>query len=217
MIFYLVKQIGLRANDTQDTSVNQTCNEIFPFSRLYLEIIEKYRCPFCGKDTEMYRCTCDAFAKKLAKLQELYGDVNHETQVHLLPYENIYGRGKNITTSIKLLTMKEVCQIDPKLWDKAKKVVDMETNKSFSIINATYDGKDLEFICKDESGSGSIYKCSVKGIGYEHHKIYLGTPRRTPIYRPCDDTSLTRPYENENWRDIAEFADWPAFCKELKN
>lgn len=212
MIHYLIRRIGLRAYDnTQDPSVDQS--EIFPFSKLYLEINVKYRCPYCGKDTEMYRCTCNEFTEKFAKLQEKYGDMDHQTQIHLQPCENISCRNKSVKTTIEPLSIQEICLINPKLWNAAIKVDDMETNSSFSIINASYDGEKLEFICKDSSDS--IYKCSVNGIGYGKQKIYLGTPRKKSVYRPGDDRTLAYPYWDEHWDNVATFDGWDELCNEL--
>lgn len=215
-ILYEVTAIRL-LKAAQDTPVDEHC-EIFPFSRLYLEIRENYLCPFCGANTVMYKCTCDEFTEKFTRLQESYGDDDHQSMIHLYPYENIISCPcKNVTYSTRLLTKQEISQIDPMLWDNAMKVSDMETSRSFSIINPVYNGEDLEFICKDLQ-SGSIYNCSVTGIGgYKNHKFYLGIPRQKPVYRPGDDKTLTHSYKNENWQDLpgAEFSDWDELCKRL--
>ena len=153
------------------------------------------------------------FSEKFAKLQEKYGDMDHQTQIHLQPCENISCRNKSVKTTIEPLSIQEICLINPKLWNAAIKVDDMETNSSFSIINASYDGEKLEFICKDSSDS--IYKCSVNGIGYGKQKIYLGTPRKKSVYRPGDDRTLAYPYWDEHWDNVATFDGWDELCNEL--
>jgi len=216
MISYEVMLIRLRKN-TPDTPVDEHC-EIFPFSRLYLEIKEVYCCPCCNEQTTMYSCTCGDFLSKFSKMQESYGDENHESQIYLYPYENISScLCKNATNSTRLLTEQEISQIDPTLWNQAMKVSDMETDRSFSIINATYNEEVLEFVCREDIKPDNIYHCSVKGIGYKNHRIYLGILRQKPVYRPGDDKTLTHSYKNEHWQDLpeAEFSDWNSFCEKL--
>lgn len=200
-----------------NTSVgDQFCeNEQFPFSKLCVEIIETHRCPFCGKRTVMYRCDCKEFASRFAKLQESVNDKKHKTELHLHPYENLLSQSKNSTASIVPLTTQEISELGPDFWDDAEKVIDMESNRSFYVVNTIYDKGTINFICKDLQ-SKAIYRCSITGYGYKNHKIYLGVFYEERVCR--GDNSLMGNYSKEpRCEDFIVLDDWIAFCKKLKS
>ena len=191
-------------------------NEQFPFSRLCVEIIETHRCPFCGKRTVMYRCDCEEFASRFAKLQESVNDKKHKTELHLHPYENLLSQSKNSTASIAPLTTQEISELGPDFWDDAEKVIDMESNRSFYVVNAIYDDKGIiDFICKDLQ-SKAIYRCAITGYGYQNHKIYLGILYDEYVCR--GDVFLIGNYSKEpRCKDFIVFDDWNALCEKLKS
>ena len=109
-ISYHVKTIGLLPSYMRNPLIKgQFCeNEQFPFDRLYLEIKETNKCPFCGKETVMYRCDCEKFTVQLTKMQNFVLDEKHETVIHVYPYENLYGQTSNINVSVEQLTAHEI-------------------------------------------------------------------------------------------------------------
>lgn len=151
-IFYSVT-IRVHPQYEQGTlSQEEFCeNEQFPFDRLCVEIKETYHCPFCKSGVERFRCNCTKFSEKFAKLQESVDDKDHKTVLHLHPYENFFGQSKQaITISVKPLTAQEVAEFGPDFWDDAQKVINMQTKRSFYVVNPTYKKGEIAFIYKEK-------------------------------------------------------------------
>jgi len=194
---------------------DQFCeNEHFPFNRIYLEVKETHHCPFCGKGTVNFRCDCEEFERKLEKLQDAVHDEKHETMIHLEPYENLYHHCNDISFILKPLSMKEISKLGPNFWDKAQKLFDEKSKKSFFVTNLDYKEEELDFICK-EFQSKEVYRCSLMGIGYNKHKIYLGYIRKRVVSN--GDNTLGNRHLEEHWKNLAEFEDWNFLCEKLQS
>jgi len=192
-------------------------NEQFPFDRIYLEIKETHHCPFCGKSVVGHCCDCEEFTSQFAKLQESFHDESHETKLHVYPYENLLcDKKKDTKISVESLTPEEISKLGPDFWDDAEKVVDVKTNRSYYVVNSVYEEGNLDFTFKDLQ-TKAVCRCSMKGIGYKNHKIYLGVLRYRVAYRQGDDKTIGNSYRDPYWTDVAEFDDWNAFCEKIKS
>lgn len=214
-ILYSVKTIRLLPSYMRNPLIKgQFCEDEFPFDRLYLEIKETNKCPFCGKETVMYRCDCEKFTAQFTKMQDFVHDEKHETVIHVYPYENLCGQTNNINVSIEQLTAHEIEDLGPDFWDEARKVIDNEKNRSYFVVQLSYKEERLDFIYKDLQ-SKSVYRCSMEGYGYKKHKFYIGSLHRKIISH--GDKTLGNYHFEDAWKDLAEFSDWNELCEKLKS
>lgn len=217
-IFYSVKTIRLLPSYMRNSLIKgQFCeNEqfSFPFDRLYLEIKETNKCPFCGKETVMYRCDCEKFTAQFTKMQDFVHDEKHETVIHVYPYENLCGQTNNINVSIEQLTAHEIEDLGPDFWDDARKVIDNEKNRSYFVAQLSYKEERLDFIYKDLQFK-SVYRCSMEGYGYKKHKFYIGSLHRKTVSH--GDKTLGNYHFEDVWKDLVEFVDWNELCEKLKS
>ncbi len=190
-------------------------NEQFPFDRLCLEIKETHHCPFCGKGTVNSKCTCEEFATKLAKLQESVNDTKHKTKIHMDLYDNLLASGDNeVSIAMRQLTRQEIKDLGPDFWDDAQKLFDEKSNRSFFVSNVMYDGSKLDFTCKDLQ-SKAVFVCSLDGISYKNHKIYLGFNR---VKRISNGDNTPGNYRTKKyWKNVLKSKDWKDFCKKFRN
>ena len=213
-ISYLVKMKMSPYQVRNILSGGQFCeNEQFPFDRLCLEINETHHCPFCGKGTVNSNCDCEKFATQLAKLKSSINDNKHAIEIHMDPYENLLHCENEATATMQQLSMQEINELGPDFWDDAQKIFD--ENRSFFVRNLTYEGDKLDFVCKDLQ-TKAVYRCSLSGVGYKNHKIYLGFSYRKTV-SDGDCTRIGNYHFEEHWKDIAQFDDWNDFCEKIKS
>ena len=217
-ISYSVKTIRLLPSYIRDPIiVRQLCkNEQLPLDRICFEVKETHHCPFCRKGATNFHCECEEFLDKFKKLQESVHDEKHETMAHVRPYENLCGQINSISISSEKLTSQEIANLGPNIWDDARKILDNENDHSFFLADLTYKEGILDFICKDLQ-SKDVYRCSIKGIDYNNHKIYLGSIHKRVVYRRGEDRSIGNSHLESYWKDIAEFDDWNSFCEKIQS
>lgn len=194
-------------------------NKLFPFIQVQVTINDVYHCPFCGKVIYGFNCSnlsCNEFTSKLNKLQEMLRDGDHKSRLHHKSHASILGYSKSIKdeVSLKSLSKKETLNHGPDFWDAAELFSDSITKTSYWVSNANYDGDKVTFFVKDLQ-TKTVYQCSLDGIEHSHLQVFLGYYRQKTISH--GGKTLGNYHFEHYWENIAEFADWDAFCKMLKS
>jgi len=189
-------------------------NKLFPFTKVQVTIHDVYHCPFCGKEINYFHCSCEAFTKKFAQLQDIFMDKEHESELHHENYASILGYAKSIKDelSLRLLSQKETTELGPNFWDFTETFSDRMTKAAYMVNNGNYVGDKGIFFVKDLHKK-AVYQCTLEGIKHSHLKIYLGYHRQKTISH--GGNTLGNYHFESYWEDIAEFRDWNAFCKML--
>ena len=189
---------------------------LYPYKNVLISVSEVHICPFCGKRVHEFECDCRAFSKAFEKLQDSYGDNNHESCFHRSDFDLPVSLSKPVSEfKVKTLTKKEILDLGLDLWDDAIRHSDPLTDRSYLVTPATLEGKNLFFLCKDLI-SKSVYHLEIQDPEYKDKVIFLGihSKRTVPGRNPRRIGNYRFEYY---WKDFKKFEDWNEVCKALKD
>lgn len=207
--------IDLSMSSIQTFSKKDNGIVLYPYEDVVISVSEVHICPFCGKIVQEFKCDCKPFTKAFEKLQNSYGDNNHEYRFHRSDFDFPISLSKSISEfKVKTLTKKEVLNLGLDLWDDATRHSDSLMDRSYLVTPATLEGENLFLLCKDLT-SKSVYRFELLNFEYSDKPVYLGIRKSRTI--PGRDPLKIGGYRIEYyWKNFKKFEDWNEVCKALK-
>ena len=188
---------------------------LYPYKNVVISIHEVHICPFCGKIVQDLYCDCKAFTKAVKKLQDFYGDKDHNSYLHHDDFNISIAISKSISEfKVKKLSKKEISALGPDVWDFATRHSDRFSDKSYLVTPAVQENDLIFLLCKDLN-SKVVYRFELSIPEYKDKPIYLGIHKRKTVAGIGDKRKLGNYHFEYYWDNYVKYEDWNDVCKAI--